>query len=118
MENSNFETSTQYFVYKELFEKHGVELTDEQLQTIDDVYIEERKTAIFFVGMYRFINFVVSLSFLLLIWLVPGTVAKWVFIVSFAVYGLYSLIHLWNNVMDYKSIRKTNFKPFRVEPRK
>lgn len=118
MENSKFETSTQYAVYKDLFDKHGVELTDEQLQTIDDVYIKERKNAVFIVGTYRFINFFFALLFLLVIWLVPGSAAKWVSAVSFAIYGIYSLIHLWNNVMDYKSVRKSTFKPFKVEPKK
>lgn len=117
MKNTNIQTSTSFLVYKELAEKYKLHLTDEQIQTIDDVYIEERKLAVFKVGMYRFINLSISIVVLFILLVVPGSESKLISVSMFSIYGIYSLIHCWNNLMDYKSIRKTNFKPFRVEPK-
>ena len=100
-------TPTKYMVYGTIKKEFGIILTDEQLNTIDDIYISERKSNVFTVGLYRFINMLWSGIFMFIFWLFSGTkFNQYLFVILMMIFFLYNMIHLWNNIMDYKTIKK------------
>lgn len=111
------ESHTQLMVFQHLRNEHGITLTDEQLDTIDEVYLMDRKNAVFTVGIYRFINTVVSLLFIFIYLILGGTKHdNIVFILSMVCFLIYNAIHCWNNIFDYKLTRSYKLKtPFQCK---
>lgn len=108
---SKTESHTQLMVFQFMRNEHGITLTNEQLETIDEAYLMNRKNAIFTVGIYRFINTVISFILLLIYWVLGGT--KYddiIFILSTVVFLIYNAIHCWNNIIDYKLTRSYKLK--------
>lgn len=109
------DTHTKLMTYQEVKSKTGVDLTEEQLVIIENVYILNRKNAIFQVGMFRFINVFFATIFIIIFWLLKGTeFSEWMFVGMMIVFWFYNLIHCWNNIVDYKRTKLNTFKPFTV----
>lgn len=109
------DSHTKFLVFQQLMTKTKTELTEEQLVIIENVYINERKNAIFTVGMFRAINACISIAFILLFLMTKGSMFdEWIFVVLMVSFFIYNIIHLWNNIVDYKRTKLNNFKPFKV----
>lgn len=109
------DSHTKFLVFQQVMMKTKTELTEEQLVIIENVYINDRKNAIFTVGMFRAINACISIIFILLFLMTKGSFFdEWIFVVLMSCFFIYNLIHLWNNIIDYKRIRLNKFKPFKV----
>lgn len=109
------DTHTKLMTFNEVKKNTGIELTEEQLVIIENVYIKDRRFAIFRVGMFRLINVFFSVIFLFIFfWFRETEFAKWLFVGMMMVFCIYNLIHLWNNIVDYKTTKLNTFKPFKV----
>lgn len=100
------DTPTKYFVYRNMKQKHNIVLDDNQLNTIDDIYLTDKRSAIFKIAVYRMINAVFALFFILVFFLLRNQkFSKWLFVVMMASFTVYNLIHIWNNYKSYKKIK-------------
>lgn len=105
---SKTSTPTKYMVYRMIKKEFGIALTNDQLNTIDDVYLLERKSTIFKVGMYRFINGWWSILLMIGFWFIKGKMwDDYAFVILMALFLVYNVIHIWNNIVEYRAI-KTN----------
>jgi len=105
------DTSTKYLVFDNLRKNHKIKLSDEALDTIDEIYIMERKSSIFKVGMFRFINVFFATIFIIIFWILKGTrFSEWMFVGMMVVFWIYNLIHCWNNIVEYKKTKSNKLK--------
>lgn len=105
------DTPTKYMVYRMMKKEHQIELKDEQLNTIDDVYLLERKSVIFRVGIYRSLNAWWSILLIILFYLIRNVSwNKYVFVALMVLFFIYNIIHIWNNIVEYRSLKSNKLK--------
>lgn len=84
-----------------------VELSEQNLNTIEKVYSEVVKTAIFKVAFYRFVNFAIAVVWLLVFFLTKGTVfSEYAFIILTSLFLVFNLSFAIAGFAKYLKKRK------------
>ncbi|QHB40958.1 hypothetical protein HWC99_gp27 [Flavobacterium phage vB_FspS_tant8-1] len=102
------QTQTEYFVRTSMKKKFGIELTKEQTEMIDEIYIEQKRNQIFKRAIYRFMNASFSIFSIILFLIFKQFhvgFANWFFFAVFVLFFIYNLIHCFKNYVDFKSIK-------------
>lgn len=95
-----------YCVKSTLKLQHGVKLTEAQLDTIEEIYFESRKTNIANVMFYRIINASIGIIGIVLFFLIRQTWAeKWFFIVFVTLFAIYNIIHSYRILIKYRRLK-------------
>lgn len=107
--NKMADTHERFLVWKRLRDEHDVNLSEKQLDTVDDIYFESSRHTVFKIGVYRFINFVIGSIFTIVAFgfaMANETCFnQWFFFTMWIVFSIYNLIHCVKNVFDYKLMK-------------
>lgn len=104
-----------FIVYGNVKTKTGVALTDEVLDEIEFTYQGYKRQSIKSRGILRVVNVFFATVFVFVFWGLQGTgLDKWLFVSCMAFFWLYNMIHLWNEIVDYKLAKRKRFKPFKT----
>jgi hypothetical protein len=100
------DTPTKYFVYRNMQAKHGIKLSEDQLDTIEEIYVLDKKQNIFKMGIYRLINAVFAFFFgIILLIFRNKEFTKWMFIGMMFIFLVYNIIQIWNTYLEHKSVK-------------
>lgn len=106
MKNPNFKTETQEELYTDFILEYDLELTDDQLNTIDDVYKANRLSAIYSVIVYRAINIAFALAFLAMVVFFNEMLTKTIMIAMILIYGGFQMAACFYSALKYDGIVK------------
>jgi len=100
------QTQTEFFVRTSMKKKFGIELTKDQTEMIDEIYIEQKRNQIFRRAIYRFMNASFSIfAIIIFLFIKEFAFAKWFFFAVFVLFFFYNVIHCFKNYVDFKSIK-------------
>ena len=99
-------TYERYCIKKTLKMQHGINLTDPQLDTIEEIYFESHKSKITTLMFYRSINFTIGLiGIIFFIFMRNVPEKKWFFLVFVVCFAVYNLAHVIQDYFRYKRLR-------------
>lgn len=102
-------TQEKYLVYHKLKKKHNIELTEEQVNTVDEVYIKREISYKGNLVYYRFINVVLSIAFFIVFIYVRKDVFCYrMSIVMTILFGFLNTFYMFLNVyrlVKYKELK-------------
>ncbi len=100
------ESHQRFLVWRNLKSKHKIDLTEEQVELIDNIYFRARLDNIKNVVLYRFVNCVFSIAGLILYLVLRETSAeKYVFLVLTALFGFYNFFYVLKGKSDHKRLK-------------
>ena len=94
-----------YVLFRHFKLAYGIHLKDAHLDDIQDQFHELRRQSVFNVGMYRFINFALSLVAIILWFIIPDENLKWFFFGIWIAFSIYNFLHFIVNIVEYRRIR-------------
>lgn len=94
-----------YVLFRHFKLQYNIHLTDANIDDIQDIFHELRRQSVFNVGMYRAINFVIALIFIIVWFFMPNKMMSWFWLTAWVVFAIYNLIHTFINYIEFKRIR-------------
>lgn len=100
------ESHQRFLVWRNLKSKHKIDLTEEQVEMIDDIYFRARLENIKTVVIYRLVNVVFSIAGLILYLITRETRAeKYIFLVLTAFFGFYNFFYVLKGKSDHTRLK-------------